>query len=126
MRQNKYLFVGGPWDQQWREVPESYGRIIRVPAPPIERHRYVHPWDEGPQVVTYYGTRLRAPGWFVPVMIFTPDPVLPPPARTPLPGMVQGARLDALPNYPWTYLDNDEWRPGEAMHAAIRARGCRP
>lgn len=116
MKQSKYLFLGGPLDQQWREVPPQVGKIVTA----LEA-------GDGPttsRMVNYHHNWMLVPGWFVPIAVFTTNPLNTPQPGTPMPGWVEGAIPEESPIPPlnWT----GPTRHANRLHAAIKRRGFRP
>jgi len=115
VRQTKYLFLGGPLDQQWREVPRADALVVAVEC------------AAGPttaRMVHYHRHRILAPGWLAPITVFTTDPLRVPKVGASMPGWIEGGRSDCRPIAPlnWT----GPARHARALHAAIKARGFRP
>lgn len=120
MRQTKYLFIGGPCGGRWERAygnDNVYRAVVPAPTP-------ADPFAT--RTMLYFRREVEAAAWIVPIVVYANDPVLTAPTGAPMPGWISGVRPDTSPCGPWRYLDNDERYRGEAMHAAIRARGCRP
>jgi hypothetical protein len=115
VKQSKYLFLGGPLDQQWRAVPRMDALVVAVEC------------ATGPttaRMVHYHRQWMIAPGWLVPIAVFSADPTAMPMVGTPLPGWIQGEIPQRTPLGPlnWT----GPTRPLNRLHAATKASGCRP
>ena len=118
MKQHRYLFMGGPLDQQWRGVPPGMDVVTTM--------ENGNTWDPSTsRMVRYHRTVVEVPGWFVPVTFYRSDPLLPPEPGTPMPGWVQGRRGDWRASGPWQWIDSgaDDFT---IMHEAIERRGFRP
>lgn len=98
----KYLFIGGPWDQQWHHIPDGR-HPWRVPEmPDLSRSSYVDDaeglgfWE--PRIHLYAPRRAMVPGWLIPLTFFVHESIRlgqPIPRGTVLPGWVEGRGPDA-------------------------------
>lgn len=119
MRQAKYLLAGGPGDGQWWSAPAPpHLQILRDSRDSLDRFGVL-------DTVVYTRRIVVVPGWFVPLVIYTTDPLLPPPHGTALPGLIQGSRPDAMSCGPWRYIDQAQGEERDALRTAVRAENRR-
>lgn len=114
----RHLFLGGPLDQQWREVPQGAATVVAQESAGTLG-------DTG-RIVHYYRTQTHVPGaWTVLLTMFRSDPVLPPDHGTAMPGWIEGQRPECTPIGAWQWIDATWGESARALHNAIRARRYR-
>jgi len=114
MRQTKHLFLGGPLDQQWLDVPRLEAMVVAVEC------------ATGPttaRMVHYRREYVSLPGWVVPLRMFVAVGRHQIEQGDVLPGCVAGETLERSPA-PGNWMGIDHH--GAALHRAINARGFRP